>query len=721
MESNLDKIALDLYGKIQTRFPNIKIGDESATVLSKKEDIPNARFFEFEYEENGEPLGTIAITLDAEDGIVVQVSGDLVNDGSNSGSHSAFKFLRSFRQFAKDRLLNFDIQNIGKSNLDKRDYQYQAKSKELPVMAQPAIMESTMYGTNRISYQDLGEARLVIKHKQAVDTNIPGARTMHIESIYIENSQGERFKYPYKHLNGARALAEHIKHSGTPYDAIGKHITSLSEELSQLRKFKGYVTRNEAISEAMGNVTSKVMERIEQVKKEIMQLQKPAYYESFVESFEERSTDEIPEDVIENLVDRLTIRTFNEELKAVFPYIVGMLGEGDIPVREIGVDDILGEEEENDVEENDVEEDAGVEAFAGKSNESFDPEEDYESFMEAIVLEDEGGIFSGNEEAQSAAIDDLNQLMSKELKGGPEGVNAIESLKGLIDDPEFINSLSEIDPDLDVRPLVQHYIQSVDPKIAKQINFDGEAEAEPEVPAEPVVEPEVPAAQELPPTGQPPVAESSKLAKLKAKFIKAKEAGADLSTKLDFGDREMTLQDAIEECGMTPADVGFEPEVNNLEDMLKFVSSFYNREEGNFPLGGQRVKIKVKKAFEDGEFGNASKEDLIKVLKFIEKKDPSGNEHNQIMRLAGVKRPEVDIGEDNLSDLENQFKNVKLNVGGQELTPNDPDFQKKVLGMFGQMMGQATQGQLPDQNIQFPGGQMNPAQMMQQLLGKIPK
>ena len=38
MNSNLDKIAQDLYGKIQTRFTNINIGDENANVLSKKDE-----------------------------------------------------------------------------------------------------------------------------------------------------------------------------------------------------------------------------------------------------------------------------------------------------------------------------------------------------------------------------------------------------------------------------------------------------------------------------------------------------------------------------------------------------------------------------------------------------------------------------------------------------------------------------------------------------------
>ena len=79
MNANLDKIAKDLYGKIQTRFPNINIGDENAEVLSKKEDIPKARFFEFEYEENGKKLGTIAITLDSDDGIIVQIRTALLS------------------------------------------------------------------------------------------------------------------------------------------------------------------------------------------------------------------------------------------------------------------------------------------------------------------------------------------------------------------------------------------------------------------------------------------------------------------------------------------------------------------------------------------------------------------------------------------------------------------------------------------------------------------
>jgi len=337
MEIDLNNIAKELYEKLESRFKQITFADEHATVLSKKVDIPKARFFEFEYKNSGVPLGTVAITLDEDDGLVVELSGKL----ADSNHPSVLKFLKGLRIFAKSRLLNFDEKNTGKDNLDKRDYHFRAKPKEKPMME--PIMENKLFGTSKMSYQDLGEATLIIKHNQPVNTELAAGRTMHIENIYIENAMGERFRYPVKHLNGARALAEHIKAGGNPYDAIGKHITGLSEELAQLRKFKGYVGRNSALAEAMGDITSKVMERIEAVKKEVNMLQRPGYYEQFAESFTDHEDQMIPEDIMSDWIDRLTIRTFNEELKTAFPYIFRLVDDTEIPVKGLSPDDILSD------------------------------------------------------------------------------------------------------------------------------------------------------------------------------------------------------------------------------------------------------------------------------------------------------------------------------------------------------------------------------------------
>ena len=880
MDSNLDKIAKDLYGKIQVRFPDITFGDEEGNVLSKKTDIPNARFFEFEYVEDGEPLGTIAITLDEEDGLVMQVSGDLVDD-DNDFRGGAYDFIKSFRKFAKTRLLNFDVQNIGKSELDKRDYQFQAKPKE------DFIMENKMYGTNRMSYQDLGEARLIIKHSQPINLDLPAGRTMHIEGIYIENALGERFKYPSKHINGARALAEHIKHGGNPYDSLGKHICGLSEELAHLRKFKGYVSRQEQISEAMGVVTDKVLERIEQIKETIHKLQRPAFYEQYVESFQEQEEQEIPEAIVDHLIDRLTVRTFNEELKSVFPYIYKFIDESELPVKEI-----THEWFETDV---DVSETAPkgwegtVKAMKKhkeidnpwalahhmknkgyKSHKKEDIEDTFENFMDSLVGEEMSNaqgqnlLFSKDEKIQQQAIQDFNdQVLSQELPAG----TAVDTIRGFIDNPKFLEQLSDLDPDLDVRSMIQDFVQEEDPEVAAQLNFEGNATAEPApapAPAAPPTEPAAAAApaQPTPPAAPaqptPPAAPAAPVAEnqnytademvailsgqktqaqvdaerkskpqpqptnkptttttptkkesnddipfdgpykkagdvtdksgathsghsrsrhlarqglLKA-IQKAKSAGAKLDTKLDFGHKEMTLHDAIRECGMTPMECGFEEqaEESGLPAMLRYVSGFYNRDEGNFPLGGMRVKIKVKKAFEDGEFGHSSPEDLMKVLKFIDMKDPSGDEQASVLKLAGVQKPEVAVGETgNMPDFDSMMQQVQGMMGniqkdpaakisqtstssgtingqpanyddaiahangmkfklpkfGDDDTDDDvldfgnPDqiqqvLQRKVGGALNK-----AQGQVPNQSIQFPGGQMNPADMMKAIMQKI--
>ena len=736
MDNNLDKVALDLYGKIQTRFPEIKIGDENAEVLSKKSDIPKARFFEFEYEEGGAPLGIIAITLDEDDGIVVQVSGELSQD-TTSTYHAAYKFIRSFRKFAKSRLLNFDVQNIGKSNLDKRDYQFQSKPKEMPI-AEPMVpaaapkglpketpvMESKMFGTSRISYQDLGEARLIVKHSQPVNQDFAAGRSQHIKGIYIENADGERFKYPYKHLHGARALAEHIKHGGNPYDAIGKHITSLSEELNQLRKFKGYVTRQSQISEAMGSVTDKVLERIEAVKKEVHNLQRGSYYEQFAESFKESEERIIPEDIMNDWVERLTVRTFNEELTSAFPYLYNLISEDDLPIRELSADDFLDEafgkaglaarlkkqgvgdseywekaakEKETRHAKADTEMEQRSKEWKekfGKKDECFTPELTLEKFLENIVspFEDKGYLFSSNPDARNQAINDFNDMAANEFVGGEPGVMALIN-DNLMTDPAILDKIRVLDNDEEIRQEIHDYIVDTDPELLPSLRglstenpeeiggadvapAAAPAPALPPAPA-PAVPPEgvppvgaVPPAvppEGLPPEGMPPlgtppapIAESTdKSAKMKAKFIKTKTAGATLDTPFAEG---MTVRDAIKECGLDPAACGFgdeDQEESGIDQLLKVIVGFWNNDERNFTIGGTRAKIKIAKAFEDGECPNATEQDVKRVLIMINKKDPSSEENDQqqhdVLRLAGVQQePKTDSRQDSL------LNNIKI-------------------------------------------------------------
>jgi hypothetical protein len=346
MEKNLAPIAKELFGKIRTQFPKIKLGDANSDVTDRPSD---ARFFEFDFIKNGKNLGTITINIsessgdddDTEnDGLVVMFTTGIVDDQPTGVKRQWYRFLESLSDFASSRLMKFSIRDISKSNLDKRDYQHLANNN-----GEGSMTESKLWGTSKTSYQQMGEAKLIVRHTQPVNYAHAAGRTLHIESIHVENSQGERFKYPVKHLNGARALATHVAHGGTPYDGIGEHITGLSEELNKLRMFKGYVDRNSMVSEAMGTIQTKVYERIDQVKKEIRSLQNQSYYESFAESFVVNEAQEIPEDLVNDWIDRLTIRSFNEELKNVFPYIYKLVGEEIDVVKELTAEDLLGEDE----------------------------------------------------------------------------------------------------------------------------------------------------------------------------------------------------------------------------------------------------------------------------------------------------------------------------------------------------------------------------------------
>jgi hypothetical protein len=335
----LDQTAEELFSKIRGRFSNVTIGDGEGNVVN---DPKEARFFEFAYNDKNQDFGNVSISLSADDGVVVMFNKEVVE---NAVSKSLwFEFLKELRTFSKKRMLGFNTRDITKSNLEKRDYKYLATK-----TGDDKMNESKLYGTSRISYQDVDNARLVIKHTESVNQELASGRTQKIGTIYIESADGERFKYPYKHLTGARAMARHVAEGGKPYDDFGKHITGLSEELSKLRKFKTYMGRSAVMAESLSEYMDIVKERIQTVKKTVESLQKPSFYKQTFEAFETPVLEDVPSDVAENWIDQLTIRQFNEELKDVFPYIYNLVSEA-TKAKELGPDDLLGEAE-NDCDE----------------------------------------------------------------------------------------------------------------------------------------------------------------------------------------------------------------------------------------------------------------------------------------------------------------------------------------------------------------------------------
>jgi len=327
----LNNISEDLFNKLRSRFNDITIGDESGTVTNDPKD---ARFFDFSYSNNGNKIGKVSISISEDEGLKVIYSKDIVENQDDISKKQWFNFLKELRTFSKKRMLDFSIRDITKTNLTKRDYKFLAKPPEDGQMT-----ESKLYGTSRISYQKVGEARIVIKHTEGINQESATGRTQKIGKIYIESADGERFRYPFKHLSGARAMARHVAEGGNTYDDFGKHIVGLSEEMAKLRKFKNYMGRSAVMAESLAGYVDVVKERISTVKKTIESLQKPAYYAEAFAAYETPMMEDVPTDVAENWIDQLTIRQFNEELADVFPYIYNLVSEAS-KAKSLGPDDL---------------------------------------------------------------------------------------------------------------------------------------------------------------------------------------------------------------------------------------------------------------------------------------------------------------------------------------------------------------------------------------------
>jgi len=355
---SLDTISEDLFNKIRGRFPSVTIGDENGKLTN---DPKLARFYDFDYKKGNDNLGKVSISV-SEESLDIMYAQSFMEDQDEVTKQNWYEFLREIRAFAKKRLLKFDVRDITKSNLDRRDYQFLSQNRN------KTMSESRLWGTGRVSYQNIGSARLNIRHRSSINQEQAAARTRNIDKIFIESPEGERFRYPYRHLAGARAMARHVAEGGTPFDDFGKHVIGLSEELNNLKKFKTYVNRSAVMAEGLSQYMDVIEGRAKDVKRELESIQKSNGYANIIENYETVVLEEVPDDVKTNWIDELTIRQFNEDLKDIFPYIYRLVGEATQP------EEITSDTVDSALEESDDEKDTLAELPADSNTEEKEAE-----------------------------------------------------------------------------------------------------------------------------------------------------------------------------------------------------------------------------------------------------------------------------------------------------------------------------------------------------------
>lgn len=187
---------------------------------------------------------------------------------------------------------------------------------------------SKMFGSARTSHQTLENVRILVRHKTPIDENIRGARSRAISAIFLE-SNGERFRFPYNNLSGARAMAQHMAHGGTMSDKVGAFISESTGNLLKLQSFNRYVTTNKLINEDSSGIVDTVKENIETIRTDLRKLTGSKTYETVKARLETFEREALAEDDTSSLKDLFTIRRFDEKFEGVLPIIKQLVQEKD--------------------------------------------------------------------------------------------------------------------------------------------------------------------------------------------------------------------------------------------------------------------------------------------------------------------------------------------------------------------------------------------------------
>ena len=305
----MDTTAQDLFDKLKGQFKNLTLGREDGT----RTLIPGeAVFFEFDYHDDKSKLGSVVVSLVDEGSLKVYFADNIMDDADSEVKDHWYSFLRGLRKFATQNMLNYEAKNISKQRLDKGDFEYLTKQYKTE---EELTMESKLYGGKQRSYQDLNGAKLIIQHHNNVDEDKMGSRSRNVRAVYIENSDGERFKFENNYLPGARAMARHVSNGGYPRDEFGTHISEIMAEMSELRSFvRGVKGKDDYVNEDAQDIIEKATGRYYGLKSTLESISKQRGYKDYFENYEPTNF-EVSEDDINDLKQKLTREVFDSKLE----------------------------------------------------------------------------------------------------------------------------------------------------------------------------------------------------------------------------------------------------------------------------------------------------------------------------------------------------------------------------------------------------------------------
>jgi hypothetical protein len=243
-------------------------------------DTSEADMFSFDWVgPTGKNYGTMVILLDQNGGMTVYFGDNLGRTMDPEDKKAWYGDEETGSRGFLEQLKNFAI----RTSKVRGGFSLEDLSKLKYAIAGQAALTESFYGTKKVSYSGQPtDARLMIKHTRPIAEG--DKRYRYVESLFIETVEGECFRLPFRKLAGGRAMLEHVRQGGKPYDMRGQHIAETVNQINVLSQFRR-AHQGRVFEGAAGELVTETNQYYQQLNQNLKHMANGRGYNRYFESW----------------------------------------------------------------------------------------------------------------------------------------------------------------------------------------------------------------------------------------------------------------------------------------------------------------------------------------------------------------------------------------------------------------------------------------------------
>lgn len=351
---------------------------------------------------SGKDYGTAVILLKP-DSLSMYFGDSMARTMEGDDRQAWYDFLYALRNIARRNRVTYDWNDLSRLKHSLRG------------QAQLAESVQRLTGRRDRSWSaPQGQTRLLVHHRQSLDETQP--RHVNIDKIFVETAEGERYLLPFRSLKGAKAMLEHVRQGGRPYDERGNHITEMVAEINLIANFRR-ANQHRVFEGDTQQLIEQTEEYYQLLKQNITRLSGHRGYSKYFENWKPNS-ESAGQIMVEQLRDMFIEKKIDQRVETALP-LLARIQQGGI-MKEV---------------------------------------RDFEAWSEMMT---EGTWSMPDTEVKK---EKLRSILSEPLPVGPDALNATEQLYDIFGDDELFDQLSALaaeDPDADAREVILARLQELD-------------------------------------------------------------------------------------------------------------------------------------------------------------------------------------------------------------------------------------------------------------------